>query len=451
MPKGEIKNADYKVYLSGKPVPVYNAKVGAADPVRRFKAVDDLLHSADYYDMAAFSYADIEGSAAVKIQVAAKIKSAKILPAALKIKFSIKNNQILFKVGSTQNLTIEINGEIFKSLHLFINPIERNKPNPKDPNVIYFGPGIHEVSSLIVGSNKTVYLAGGAILRAVVGSNEKYTTEPSGLKNYAPTILLMGDNIKFTGRGILDAELCPTHSRNLVTTFGTNISIEGIILRNSSGWTMPVRQSKNVLIKNVKILGYRANTDGIDICNSSNVVVEKCFIRTNDDLIVVKSWENQGKTNHIVVKGCVLWNQLAHALSLGAELRENVNDVQFSDCDIIHDRGREWSLRVFHSDASEVTNIKFDRIRIEEADQLISLWTGKNVSSLSKQLGYIKNITFSNITAKGTPLVIALTGGDSLHQIENVIFNNVTLNGNKLSNKNIERNPFVKNVSVVDR
>ena len=449
-PKGEVQNSSYKVSVGGKLVPVYNAKIGAADPVRRFKAVDDLMHSAEYYDTAAFSYFDISGSAYVSVKIAGIIKKVNILPSSLNIHPRIKNNQLIFKISSLQNLTIEINGEVVKSLHLFANPIEVNKPSPKDPNVIFYGPGIHTITSLVVGDNKTLYLAGGAILRATIGKDEKFTTEPSGLKNYPPSIILAGKNIKLTGRGIIDAGECPTHSRNMLIVFsGKNVTIEGIILRNSSGWTVPVRQSDQVTINNIKILGYRANTDGIDICNSRNVLVQNCFVRTNDDLIVVKSWEKQGATNGIVVKHCVLWNQLAHALSIGAELRENVSDVLFTDCDIIHDQGREWSLRVFHTDASVISNIRFNNIRIEESHQLISLWTGKNVSSFNQQLGYIRDISFTNISATGSPLVIALTGGDAEHAIENVTFKNISLNGKMLKEESILRNPFVKHIDVL--
>lgn len=48
-------------------------------------------------------------------------------------------------------------------------------------------------------------------------------------------------------------------------------------------------------VTNVKLLGYRANSDGIDICNSRNVTVQGCFVRTLDDLIVVKTDKGQGR------------------------------------------------------------------------------------------------------------------------------------------------------------
>ncbi len=450
-PDNKMLSNAYSVTAAGKPVPVYLVKVGAADNVRRFKAVDDLMHSADYYDTAAFAYFDMQGSAVVTVTIDKEITAAKILPASAGIKPLIRHHSISFKVSSPQNLTVEINGEWVKSLHIFVNPIETNVPKPTDPNVIYFGPGIHEISSILVGNNKTIYIAGGAVVRAVIGKDEKYGIEPSGLRNYTPsaTIELIGRNIKFRGRGIMDATACPTHARSFITISGSNIHAEGVILLNTPGWTVPVRSSDSVTLTNLKLIGYRANSDGIDICNSRNVTVEKCFIRTNDDLIVVKTWEHQGNVNGVVVKKCVLFNQLAHALSLGAELRENVNDVLFTDCDIIHDQGREWSLRVFHSDASLITNIRFENIRIEESHQFISLFIGKiGGASFDKELGSIEHIVFKNITATGSPLSVQVIGGSDQHLVKDVLFKNVLLNGKPLTREMMQLNPFIKNLNI---
>jgi polygalacturonase len=92
---------------------------------------------------------------------------------------------------------------------------------------------------------------------------------------------------------------------------GKDIVLEGVVLRDSSTWNIPIRQSDRVTVKNVKVLGYRANSDGIDICNSRDVLVEDCFLRTLDDLIVVKTDQGKGEARHIVARNCVLWNEVA--------------------------------------------------------------------------------------------------------------------------------------------
>lgn len=448
-PKGIAANKSFKVIADGKEVHVYDVRVAAGDPRRRFKAVDDLLNSEQYYDMAAFAYFDMGTAADIRITSACKISTFKILPSSANIKARLVNNQLLFRLNRPQNLVIEINGNIVNSLQLFANPLETVIPSRQDTNVVYFGPGVHEVSGMVIGDNKTVYIAGGAVVRTVVGKQEGYGIEPSGLKNYVPSFELRGKNIKFKGRGIIDASASPTHARNLIMVHGTNIDVEGIIMVNSSGWTLPLRSSKNVRIKNVKILGYRANSDGIDICNSNDVVVDSCFIRTNDDLIVVKTWENQGSCKRIVVKNCVLWNQLANALSLGAELREDVSDVLFYNCDIIHNTGRAWCLRIFHTDDAKISNIRFQQIRINEGHQLIALTIGKDIASHNGNFGTINGVTFDRVEASGGALNIDIVGENSLSKIHHVTFRNVLLNGKVLPRNHVKTNSFVDSVKVI--
>ena len=448
-PRGETLNTNYIVKVKGQNVPVYNAKIGSADNVARFKAVDDLLHSADYYDTAAFAYFDLQGSAAVTVFSQKLMSSAKILPTSAGIKASIHGNCLTFTATKPENLTIEINGETVRSLHIFVDPIEKNTPKASDPNVIFFGPGIHEVANLTIGDHKTLYIAGGAIVRSVIGPHENFGTEPSGLHNYVPRVLLSGNHIRICGHGIIDASECPTHAGNFIMIKGNDITVEGIIIRNSCGWTVPVRQSENVLINNIKILGYRANSDGIDICNSRNIVVKNCFVRTNDDLIVVKTEKGEGVANNIVVENCVLWNPIAHALSIGAELRENVTNIYFKNCDVIHDQGREWSLRVFQSDSSMVSNVWFENLRIEESHRLISLWIDKNASSFNQALGNIQAIWFKNIWSIGNPLAIEIHGGNESHKIRNITFQNVLLNGQALRQDQIEKNAFYDGLTLL--
>ena len=447
-PKSELQSSIYSVYVNKQKVAVYNAKIGAADDKLRFKAVDDLLHSADFFDTAAFSYFDIEGTATITVGVKDLVTTAKVLPASANIVPHYCGRWVTFFVKKAANLTVEINGEWVKSLHIFVNPIQENIPKPNDPNVLFIGPGIHEISNLNIGDNKSIYVAGGAILKAVIGKDERFGIEPSGLKNYAPRIFLHGHHIKIFGRGIIDAGNAPVHAGNFITLQGDDITVEGVIIRNSCGWTVPLRQCTNVEINNIKILGYRANSDGIDVCNSKNVVIENSFIRTNDDLIVIKTEQNEGPANNIIVKNCVLWNQLAHALSVGAELREQVSNVLFDNCDIIHDQGREWALRIFQSDSTTISHIVFHNIRIEDSHNLISLWVGKMASTLQDGEGTIKDVHFDNIIANGYPLSIVLTAAKEGSLIREVSFNHVLLNNKPLTEASIIKNGVVEFVSI---
>jgi polygalacturonase len=412
--------------------------------------MDDKKNSADFFEKASFTCFDFEGPVRIQITCPEAVRSAKVLPSSYGIKPSIHGTTISVQLDKPRHLTVEINDTWVGALHLFGNPPETDTPCLDDPDVIFFGPGIHEVGSLTVPSGKTVYVAGGAIVRGVIKPDEKFhISSYSGLKNYAPTFTLKGEKIVFRGRGIVDGSNCTTHARHLLAVRGQDIQIEGVILRDSSTWTIPIRQCDRVAVRNVKLLGYRANSDGIDICNSRDVTVDGCFIRTLDDLIVVKSDKGQGEVRDVVAKNCVLWNEVAHALSVGAELRENVHDVLFTDCDVIHDLGREWTLRVYHCDSARISSIRFEDIRIEETKRLISLWIGKAVWTRDEARGHIDGVVFKDIRAVGKDPRLEFTGFSETNVVENVTLTNVAINGQPLRQEDIKSNAFVRNVKVI--
>lgn len=448
-PAGEELSTDYTVRVEGQQVPVYVAKVAPAEPALRWKAMDDKTNSANYFQTAAFAYFDMQGTVTVTVTCPEIIQSAKVLPSSLNLTPVIEGKSLRLTLTEPKPITIEINGNWVGALHLFANPPETNAPKPGDPNVLYFGPGIHEVSHVVVTNGQTVYVAAGAVVRGVIRPEEKFSISSySGLRTYSPTFLLQGTNITFRGRGIVDGSRCTTHARNMISVQGRDIQLEGVILRDASTWTIPIRRSDHVTVRNVKLLGYRANSDGIDICNSRDVTVERCFIRTLDDLIVIKADRGQGEARRIVARDCILWNEVAHALSIGAELRENVDDVLFANCDVIHDKGREWTLRVYHCDSARISNVRFENIRIEESPRLISLWIGKAFWTRDDARGHIDGVTFRDIEATAKPLRVELTGFDDTHAVENVAFQNVVVNGQPLTAEQVKTNAFVRGVTI---
>jgi hypothetical protein len=429
-------SADFTVSVDGLASPVYRALIGPADQKRLYQAMDDYAHSSELFDLAGYTQFDLNAPATVVVTCPNDVTSAKLLPTAAGITPAFAGKTITFKIDIPCNLTLEVNGDTTHSLHLFANPFETDVPKDGDPNVIYFGPGIHDVPALgiVVGPGKTLYLAGGAVLRATTGGK--------------PVVQLYGDHATLRGRGVIDGTLAPTHSRTLVEAKGDNILIEGVVLHDSAGWSLPARRCDHLTIRDVKILSHRANADGIDLCNCQNTMVDGCFLRTLDDCIVVKADKGQGPVNHVLVQHCVLWNQVAHALSIGAELREPIDDVHFTDCDVIHDTGREWTLRIYNCDSATVTNTRFDHIRVEESRRLISVWIGKAQWSKEADRGHVKNVTFSDITAAGKPLTIEMKGFDADHIVDGVRFEHISLNGRAMQQSDVKQNQFSHDVSI---
>ncbi len=440
MPEGIQPSPLFNVEAGGENVAVYDLKVSPEDRRSRLKGMDDKKNTHEHYEMAAFAYFDTDSKTTVKVSAPDGISSAKVLPSSYGISPVIRDGAAQFDVLPGQKITLEINGDEYHSLHIFVNGTEKEKVDRSDPDLIYYGPGVHRVGRIVVRGGQTLYIAGGAVL--MCDTSDK----PEG--PYGPSITVTGKGARICGRGIVDGSLCPNLSRNLLCIEkASDVTVEGIILRDCSVWTLPVRHSENVRIDNVKILGYRANSDGIDICNSRNVTVGNCFVRTLDDLIVVKTLRNGDVCRDITVRGNVLWNEVAHALSVGAEINHDISHITFEDCDIIHDKGREWSLRVYHCDGATVSDVNFRDIRIEESQSLISLWINGAVWSSGSERGHINGVRFKNIDASRVlNPVFRIQGYDPEHIVENVSFSNIKVNGKAASGQMLQTNGFTDNI-----
>ncbi|OJV35610.1 MAG: hypothetical protein BGO33_12160 [Bacteroidia bacterium 43-41] len=440
-PEGEALNEKYKVAVNGIDVPVYNTRICTEDIQGRHKA--GVIAQADSaYDIAGFALFDLKkGPVKVSISVSDLIATAKILPTSFGVIPTIKGNTLTFEVDKPQHVTVEINGDHIRSLHLFVNPEETDIPDPNDPNVIYFGPGIHEITSVPVGDNQTVYIAGGAVVRGILAEEETSRGKAS--------FVLRGKNISFRGRGIFDQGAIPrVRGRQTISASVDGLKLEGVILCNSSTWTVALRNCNNVYIDNLKIFGHRANSDGIDITSCIDVLVENCFLRTWDDLIVIKTLRGDTQeARRIHVRKCVLYNEIAHALSIGAELTRDVENVLFEDCDIIGDHGREWTLRIYHTDAATVKNVRFENIRIEESVQFASLWINSAIWTTDTARGHIEDVVFRNITVNNNGYQLhkdfEFLGYDNDHTIKNVLIENVVINGRKVTQEDIKINPRI--------
>jgi hypothetical protein len=438
VPTVEPISPQFTVDADGKAVPVYLARVCSATAEQRKTLWPPREEMTSQMSFASF---DLAAPTTVTVTCPSAIQSAKVLPASRGITPIISGNKLTFKVDKPGALVVEVNGDWVESLQLFADPPEQNVPSPSDPNVIYFGPGVHEVEHVDVHSGQTLYLAPGAILYGM----------PTGDRPTASIIGVSGSNITVRGGGIIDGSLCPRGTRPIFYATGSNIRVEGITVRDSGGWTMHMDRCTNLLMDDVKVFGWRGNSDGIDICNCQHVEVKNCYLRTFDDLIVLKTEKDRGAESDVRMHDCVLWNEFAHALSLGAELREPLSDIHFSDCDIVHDKGREWLLRVYNCDSAPVSNVSWDNIRIEEARRLMSLWIGKAIWSKEVDRGHIADIAFRYITAVAPEVpdsTAVLTGFDAAHAIDSVTFDHVQVGGKPLALGDVTQNAFVQGVSV---
>jgi len=347
-----------------------------------------------------------------------------IRPESAGVKYKVKGDSIQFQLNQPCQLSIEPEGRL-NPLLLFANPPQVNPPDKDDPNVIYFGPGIHKPERIRVGAGQTLYLAGGAVVKGGVE--------------------IAGDNVTVCGRGILCGRDWPWRKgpgsmirmRNV-----KNVNIRDIILRGSWSWTIVPRNCDDVLIENVKICGSKCpNDDGINPVNSRNVTIRNCFIRTDDDCIAMKGTNIEyGNVENILVENCVLWGDRARIFLLGHESRaEYMRDITIRNVDVLH-----FSMTPFLIEPGEemaIENVLIENVRCyaecwRECRDFIRLQPVINQYMKTQVPGRISGMHFKNVTLDGKDekgwYGIWIKGHSKGYGVSNVRFENMSWFGEKL-------------------
>ena len=255
---------------------------------------------------------------------------------------------------------MEVNGW-HNALHLFISPPEQAAPSAADPNVRYFGPGVHHPGKIVLESNQTVYVAAGAVVYGSISAQQ-------------------ANNIRILGRGIVDVSEYERGKGGGAIRLNdcTEVVIDGLVLRDPDVWCCSLHGCSHAEISNLKLVGlWRYNSDGIDLCNSQDIHVRDCFVRAYDDCIVLKGLMGRGGKGRtsftdrpvkgILVERCVCWNDWGRALEIGAETSTpEIADVVFRDCNVI--RTDYIAMDIQHGHRAKVHDIRFENIRVEADD-----------------------------------------------------------------------------------
>jgi polygalacturonase len=375
---------------------------------------------------AAYVNFSFSGVASISVVFGGKIYDYKIRPVRANITSNVYRNQLQFEINRPLKLSVEFNNNIKRPLFIFANPIEKNVPNRKDPNVMFFAKdSVYEMGTVVLKSNQTVYIEGGAVVKG------------SFLVNNA-------SNVKITGRGILDnSHYMRGEARPIEINQSKNVTIEGIIINESKHWSCGSYASENVTYNNLKIVSDNDWDDGIDIVGSQNIKVQDCFIRTKDDCIAVKSgigyftkFDNGFNVKDIVVENSVLWNGVwGNALEIGFETRcDSIDDVTFKNIDIIHTEGPEGTFTIHNGDRAVVSKVLYENIHVEDARGLLIDFKILNSRySKDKERGKIRNVLFRNITVEGDQFPSSvMIGFDEQHNIDGVTLEKFSIHGKKI-------------------
>ncbi|MDA3881621.1 MAG: glycosyl hydrolase family 28 protein [Prolixibacteraceae bacterium] len=357
------------------------------------------------------------------------VHKAEIRPRSYNIVPEINGNVMTFSLEQTRNISLEVNGDKLHSLHLFANPIRNDKPDIDDPDVIYFGPGVHRPGDLPgdvfhIPSGKTVYIDGGAV---VLG---KFMIDSAR-------------DVRIIGHGLVYQP-----ERGVEIRHSHNVTVDGPIFINPDHYTIYGGGSTGLNIRNIKSFACKPWTDGIDLMSCSDVVVDGVFLRTSDDCIAIYGhrWDFYGNARNIQIKNSSLWADVAHPTNIGVHGNataggDTIENVVFSNIDILeHDEDTRIAQGCFGISAGDnnlVRSIKYENIRIEDFEEGMLL---KFQVFYSEKYGHaagrgihdiiLKDVQYNGNSANPSEII----GYSEDRNVKNILIEGLKINGQVVEN-----------------
>lgn len=163
-PAGEVASPDFaEVSADGVRLFVYQAPVR----VEILPTGGLASHKPDYAaERASFVIFDMSAPVTVRVVPGRPFKTATLRPERVGIATRVSGGAVEFTLDRPRKMTLLLDNDTRTALHLFAGEPEKDVPAPEDPNVLYFGPGVHETTGIALKSGQTLYLAGGAVLKA---------------------------------------------------------------------------------------------------------------------------------------------------------------------------------------------------------------------------------------------------------------------------------------------
>lgn len=238
--------------------------------------------------------------------------------------------------------------------------------------------------------------------------------------------------------------------RGFVFAGANDIQMIGTKIINPCEWAVITYRSNQVLLSNVDVYGYRQNSDAFDICNSQNVTVQDCFVRTGDDAFCIKTLggpdDASSYATNITVQNCYAWASKARAFGIFGEVNLPISNVTFKNCGVLaHEPTWEPDLIPAigivavssdsgNSGKGNISDITFDNVHIHNNKAApITCVTSLPIT--------ISNITFNNVefdnNNAGYPIRFEwFTSGANIHSINGFAEGSVSCSGTPITSSN---------------
>ena len=214
------------------------------------------------------------------------------------------------------------------------------------------------------------------------------------------------------------------------------------MLYNPPFWSIVPGGVEDFQLRNVKVVGWVVNNDGIQPRSVTSLTVEHCFFKCCDDSIAIKTRKTLGLVSgHHVYRDLVIWQDaFGSAVEIGHSAQGNLlEDLLFEDIDVIHGNGCTGcsAIDLHIVDHCLVKNIRYKNIRCEGVPfahdcrfvipQAVTLWRS------DREHGRVEGISIQGYFADHPPKSLILRGCDEKHRITDITLDNIRFEEKKLT------------------
>ncbi|HEX9600934.1 MAG TPA: glycoside hydrolase family 28 protein [Mariniflexile sp.] len=325
-------------------------------------------------------------------------------------------------------------------------------------------------------SGVNLHLEAGAKL--VFGSNPQdyplvlTSWEGTTLYNYSPMIYgLNVENVAITGKGIIDGEgnglwatwkpleekgklLSRTMNHNQTPikdrVFGEgfylrpqlvqfvnskNILIEDVKIEDSPFWCVHLLKSKSITLRGLKYDAHNKNNDGLDIEQSSDVLIEHIDFNNADDNIAIKAGRDDDGRNsnlpseNIIIRNCKFKG--LHALVIGSEMSAGVKNVFAYNSEASGYLKRGIYIKTNSDRGGYIKDIYVDNIQFGDVEDAIYMTSNYHGEGSGLHPSKISDISLSNISFGSVSNTAIVIEGYPEFKVENISLDTITIKSAK--------------------
>ena len=282
---------------------------------------------------------------------------------------------------------------------------------------VVLSPGNYVTRPLTLRGRMTFFLQKGAVL---LGSTA-LADYPVVLPDYLPSSPLCrsllyacdADGLIIDGEGAIDGRSkemdLPAALRkggtesqrpSLLRIFRSRgVIVRNVVFRNPCMWTQIYSDCDQLLIDRVTVDAPPncANLDGMDICDSSNVMVRNCDIRAEDDCICLKSQNPRG-LNKIRIENNRIHCYRANAIKVGTATKGPISDIEITNNLITY--AKYGGLCIESVDGSDLRNIVVRNLDMYRVNDPIFI----RLANRSGPPGALTDVLIENVRAYETGL-----------------------------------------------